>query len=191
MAERVGKTEQGGLNSMQQKRRSAQGEIVPMPSGNREIVEGPNTRWIGGDVQFPIEQMMNMGQTGGALTTIDPALALGAVGGSESYETPISNAKGQVIRLLPMTIVWLVLTAGVVWLMGLSWPYLLIGFSALTAATYWRMNLDGHEHSRNGLERFRVRAATQVRLDENAKAHELRKMALEGYLRHLEGGQGQ
>jgi len=28
-------------------------------------------------------------------------------------------------------------------------------------------------------------------MDENAKAHELRKMALEGYLRHLEGGQGE
>ena len=173
--------------------RSAQrGEIVPMASGNREIVEGPATRWMTPEpAAFPIEQMMGMGQPGGALTTIDPALALGAVGGAESYETPISSAKGQVIRLLPMTAVWLVLTAGVVWLMGLSWPYLLIGFAALTAATYWRMNLDGHEHSRNGLERYRVRAATQVRLDENAKAHELRKMALEGYLRHLEGGQGQ
>ena len=175
---------------MTQTRRTAQrAEIVPLPSGNREIVEGPNTRWIGGDVQFPIEQMMGMGQPPAAMVTIDPALH--QTGGAESYETPITAARGMVIRLIPMTIVWLVLTGGLVWLMGLSWPYLLIGFSALTAATYWRMNLDGHEHSRNGLERYRVRAATQVRLDENAKAHELRRMALEGYLRHLEGGQGQ
>jgi hypothetical protein len=113
------------------------------------------------------------------------------VGGSESYETPVSSAKGQVIRLLPFSVLWLVLAVGVVWVLGLSWPYLLLMFSALTAASYWRMNLDGHEHSRNGLERFRVKAATQVRLDENAKAHELRKMALEGYLRSIERGQGQ
>lgn len=175
---------------MQRNTRSAQrGEIVPLPSGERgrEIVSGPATRWMAGDgPDFPIEQMMNMGQ-GGAMVTIDPALH--QTGGSESYETPISSAKGQVIRLLPMTAVWLVLTVGLVWLLGLTWPYLLIGFSALTAATYWRMNLDGHEHSRNGLERYRVRAATQVRLDENAKSHELRKMALEGYLRSIERGE--
>jgi len=51
-----------------------------------------------------------------------------------------------------MTIVWLVLTAGVVWLMGLSWPYLLIGFSALTAVTFIRLNGQEFEHSRNGVE---------------------------------------
>ena len=31
--------------------------------------------------------------------------ALHGAGGSESYETPVSSAKGQVIRLLPMIIV--------------------------------------------------------------------------------------
>ena len=169
--------------------RTQRGEIVQA----REVVSGPATRWMAPveqNIAFPIEQMMNMGQ-GGALTAIDPQLTLGAVGGSESYETPVSSAKGQVIRLLPFSVAWLLLAVGVVWVLGLSWPYLLLMFSALTAASYWRMNLDGHEHSRNGLERFRVKAATQVRLDENAKSHELRKMALEGYLRHLEGGQGQ
>lgn len=176
---------------MAQTRRTAQrGEIVPMPSGSREIVEGPNTRWLPSDgVQFPIEQMMGLAQPGGAMVTIDPALH--QTGGAESYETPVSSAKGQVIRLLPFTLAWLILAVGVVWVLGLSWPYLLLMFSALTAASYWRMNLDGHEHSRNGLERFRIRAATQVRLDENAKGHELRKMALEGYLRSIERGQGQ
>ena len=84
------------------------------------------------------------------MVTIDPALH--GTGGSESYETPVSSAKGQVIQLLPMTIVWLVLTASVVWLMGLSWPYLLIGFSALTAATFIRLNGQEFEHSRNGVE---------------------------------------
>ena len=167
--------------------RTQRGEIVQA----REIVSGPATRWMADDgVQFPIEQMMNMGQ-GGALTAIDPQLTLGAVGGSESYETPVSSAKGQVIRLLPFSVLWLVLAVGVVWVLGLSWPHLLLMFSALTAASYWRMNLDGHEHSRNGLERFRVKAATQVRLDENAKAHELRMKMLDGYLKSIERGQGQ
>ena len=41
--------------------------------------------------------MMGMGQPTDAMVTIDPALH--GVGGSESYETPVSSAKGQVIRL--------------------------------------------------------------------------------------------
>ena len=162
-----------------------------MPSGSREIVEGPNTRWLPGDgVQFPIEQMMNMGQTGG-LSTIGPSLTLGAVGGAESYETPVSAAKGQVIRLLPFTIAWLFLAGGIVWVLGVDWQWFFVYFAILTAFSYYKLDKNGHEHSRNGLERFRVKAATQVRLDENAKAHELRKMALEGYLRSIERGQGQ
>ena len=108
--------------------------------------------------------------------------ALHGAGGSESYETPVSSAKGQVIRLLPMTIVWLVLTASVVWLMGLSWPYLLIGFSALTAATFIRLNGQEFEHSRNGVERHRIYAATDLREKELDHTHELKKMALTTYL---------
>lgn len=170
---------------MSQIRRTAQrGEIV---QSGRDVVSGPNTRWMPADpVQFPIEQVIGGGQLG---AYVDPALM--PTGGGESYETPVSSAKGQVIRLLPFSLAWLVLAVGVVWVLGLSWPYFLLMFSALTAASYWRMNLDGHEHSRNGVERFRIRSATQIRLDEIAKDHELRRMALEGYLRHLEGGNEQ
>lgn len=172
------------------KRRQAtaqRAEIVPLPSGSREIVSGPNTRWIGGDVQFPIEQMMNMGGPSGVMVTIDPALH--GAGGAESYEAPITAAKGQVIRLIPFTIAWLFLAGGIVWVLGVDWQWFFVYFAILTAFSYYKLDKNGHEHSRNGLERYRVRAATQVRLDENAKAHELRKMALEGYLRHLDGGQ--
>ena len=105
------------------------------------------------NIDFSIERLAgsDAGQAGGHLVTVDPALYNGT-GVSEEYATPVNRAKGQVIRLLPMTIVWLVLTAGVVWLMGLSWPYLLIGFSALTAVTFIRLNGQEFEHSRNGVE---------------------------------------
>ena len=35
----------------------------------------------------------------------------------DRYSTPITRAKGQVIRLLPFAAVWLILTGGVVWLL--------------------------------------------------------------------------
>jgi len=171
---------------MAQTRRTAQrAEIVTsgLDSG-QDIVSGPTTRWMPGDnIDFPIERLAgsDAGQAGGHLVTVDPALYNGT-GGSEEYATPVSRAKGQVIRLLPMTIVWLVLTAGVVWLMGLSWPYLLIGFSALTAATFIRLNGQEFEHSRNGVERHRIDAATDLREKELDQTHELKKMALTTYL---------
>ena len=101
-----------------------------------------------------------------------------------------AQAYRQVIRLLPFSITWLVLGVGITWLLGLTFPYLLIWFSVFTAFSYWAMNKDEFRYSRNGLERHKVDSAVTVRLTELEHSHELRKMALEGYLRHLdEGGQ--
>jgi hypothetical protein len=158
-------------------------------------VTGPNTKWLPPEptpgVHFPIEHLAgDAGQVGGQLAQLDPAI-LGAVGGSEEYATPISRAKGQLLRLIPFSAVWLILTGGVVWVLGLTFPYLLVGFAVLTAATYVRMNGQEFEHSRNGLERHRIDAATDLREKELDQTHELKRLALDGYLRHLEGRQGQ
>ena len=115
------------------------------------------------------------------MVTVDPALYNGT-GGSEEYATPVSRAKGQVIRLIPFTVIWLLLTGGVVWLLGLSFPFLLVGFAVLTAFSYYMMNRDEFAHSRNGLERHRVNAAADLREMELTQTHELKKMALQTYL---------
>ena len=150
----------------------------------RAVVTGPNTRWLPPDgMNFPIESLAgnDAGRVGGAMVTVDPALYNGT-GGSEEYATPVSRAKGQVIRLIPFSVVWLILTGGVVWLFGLSFPYLLVGFALLTAGTYLRMNWDEFEYSRNGLERRRVDRAAGLREKELDQTHELKKMALTAYL---------
>jgi len=150
----------------------------------RESISGPNTRWLPPDgVHFPIEKLAgnDAGRADSALVTVDPAL-YNATGGSEEYATPISRAKGQVIRLLPFSVVWLVLGVGLTWLLGLTWPYLLVWFSVLTAGTYLRMNRDELEYSRNGLERRRVDKAAALREKELDQTHELKKIALAAYL---------
>lgn len=160
-------------------RQTAQrGEIV---QSGRDAVSGPATRWLPGDgLNFPIEKLAG-GDVG--LVGRPPAdLALYQPAGSEEYATPVSRAKGQVIRLLPFSAVWLLLTGGVVWLLGLTFPYLLAGFALLTAATYYRMNRDEFEYSRNGLERHRIDSATDMREKELDQTHELKKMALQTYL---------
>ena len=172
---------------MSQRRTAQRGEIVPLPTGERgrELVSGPATRWLPADgMNFPIEKLAggDVGQVGGSLALTDADRVLGAVAGSEEYATPVSRAKGQVLRLLPFTAVWLLLTGGLVWLLGLSFPYLLVGFAILTAATYVRMNGQEFEHSRNGLERHRVNAAADLAEKQLDQTHELKKMALTTYL---------
>ena len=163
--------------------RTQRGEIV---QAGREVVSGPATRWMAPveqNIAFPIERLAggDVGTVGGHLVTVDPALYNGT-GGSEEYATPVSRAKGQVIRLAPFAIVWLVLSIGIVWLLGLTWPYLLLAFSVLTAATFIRLNGQEFEHSRNGVERHRIDSATDLREKELDQTHELKKMALQTYL---------
>ena len=160
------------------------GGDVDVDAHQRAAISGPNTKWLPGDgLNFPIERLAgpDVGSVGGHLATVDPALYNGT-GGSEEYSTPISRAKGQVIRLLPFSLVWLVLGGGLVWLLGLTFPYLLVWFGLTTAFTYWRMNKDEFEFSRNGLERHRVNAAADLREMELTQTHELKKMALQTYL---------
>ncbi len=159
------------------------GGDVEVEQHQRAAVTGPNTRWLPGDgLNFPIERLAgpDVGSVSGHLATVDPALIASA--GSEEYSTPITRAKGQVIRLLPFSVVWLLLTGGLVWLLGLTFPYLLVGFAVLTAFTYYMMNRDEFEYSRNGLERHRVNAAADLREMELTQTHELKKMALQTYL---------
>jgi hypothetical protein len=159
------------------------GGDVEVEQHQRAAVTGPNTRWLPGDgLNFPIERLAgpDVGSVSGHLATVDPALIASA--GSEEYATPVSRAKGQVIRLIPFAVVWLLLTGGVVWLLGLTFPYLLIGFALLTAATFVKMNGQEFDHSRNGLERHRVNAAADLREMELTQTHELKKMALQTYL---------
>ncbi len=155
-------------------------------SHSREQVSGPNTRWLLPEShgQPPAELIEASRQLP---TAYDPAFTSHENSGSEEYATPISRAQGQVIRLIPLSIVWILLSGGIVTLAGLGFPHLFILFAILTAITYWRMNLDEFKHSRNGLERHKVDSAVTVRLAELDQAHELRKMALEGYLAQLNG----
>jgi len=157
---------------------------VEVDAHQRGAVTGPNTRWLPGDgLDFPIESLagQDAGRVGGHLVTVDPALYNGT-GGGEEYATPITRGKGLVWRLLPFSVVWLVLGVGVVWLLGLTFPYLLVWFGLTTAVTYWRMNKDEHEYSRNGVERHRIDEAAGLREMELTQTHELKKMALTAYL---------
>ncbi|MBX3053440.1 MAG: hypothetical protein KF753_18335 [Caldilineaceae bacterium] len=171
---------------------SAQGAEDNNDLAHKLALSGPNTRWLkplaGGSGEPPVALL---GPVHNGPVVYDPAFTSHEGSGSREYATPGSRAVGQLIRLLPFSLGWGLLTWGLVWVLGLDTPFFLLGFALLTSATYWRMNKDEFDFSRNGLERHKVDSALEVRLTELQNSHELRKMALEGYLRHLEGGNGQ
>lgn len=171
-------------------------EIVqPGQDTGRQLVSGPATRWLPADgINFPIDKLAggDVGHVGGSIALTDADRVLGTVGGAEAYETPISRAKGQVIRLLPFSLLWLVLSVGVVLLLGLAWPWLLLAFAVLTVASYVKMNGQEFAHSRNGVERHRIDAAADLAEMQLQQNFQLKRMALETYLeiakaQYLEG----
>jgi len=146
----------------------------------RAAITGPNTRWLLPEQQPPSQLLTPINNSPTA--TGDPAFTSHQNSGSHEIATPGSRAIGQVIRLLPFSLTWGLLTWGLVWVLELSTPYFLTGFALLTSATYWRMNRDEFYFSRNGLERHKVDSARQIRLKELSDQHELQTRSLDAYL---------
>jgi hypothetical protein len=160
----------------------------------RAKVQGPRTVWFDkpeAGAQLPARQVMGeiVGEDGQAYP-VATAGAFQAHTGVRETADPMTRSYALLVRnVIPLVFTGILAFAGSVfagiWWMGfIAWPI----FSLL----WWTwQDRQERDYSTNGLELYRVRAATQVRLDENAKSHELRKIALDGYLRHLEGRQGQ
>jgi hypothetical protein len=60
-------------------------------------------------------------------------------------------------------------------------------FAALTAFSYYRLNRTDYDYSREGTERFRVATAADLAREQMRHEQELRRLALEAYIRQIEG----
>jgi uncharacterized protein (DUF2062 family) len=102
--------------------------------------------------------------------------------------TPVQRAFGLGIRLIPFTIAWLVLALVLAFALDgeLIVPFLL--FAGLTALTYYLMNRQEYEYSAAGLERHKADLAADLRELQLQQEHELKRSALDSYIKHLEGG---
>jgi hypothetical protein len=90
------------------------------------------------------------------------------------------------IRLAPLTIILVILAAGMALAFDWQFAWALLAFSALSACAYYaHMHLD-HQYSTNGLERHRIDAATSMRKHELNLQARTRLQALREYTRLLE-----
>ncbi|MEZ4870423.1 MAG: hypothetical protein R3C14_54340 [Caldilineaceae bacterium] len=128
--------------------------------------------WTNGDIYQPA-------------TTIFVDESLQSHDGSSEKTSAMDRATALVVRLAPFSVVWLVLSVGVSWAVGMGGWFILVAFAALTAVTYAYLDLQEYQFSRNGLERHKVDTLADLKLAEMDHQQELRRMALQAHLRML------
>lgn len=123
-------------------------------------------------------------------TTVIVDEALTTLEGAKETTNGMDRSKALVVRLMPYSAVWLVLSVGVSWAASMGGWFVLIFFAALTSVTYAYLDRQEYQFSRNGLERHKVDTLADLKRDEMAHQQELRRMALEATLKMLETRNG-
>ena len=120
-----------------------------------------------------------------------------ALEGAQERTSAMDRAKALRVRLVPWLWAWGAVSAvfgGAVLLAVKQWPMgamvTLLLFALLTAVTYYRLNRTDYEYSREGTERHKIDVTADLARRKLAHEHELRRMALETYLRTLERHEG-
>ena len=118
--------------------------------------------------------------------TIMVEQAFQAQEGADERTSGKDRSVALVIRLLPITAIWLVLSIGIVWKFNLQNNDAVLIFAALTALTFYSMDKNERYDSKHGVEHHKIDSA--VFLTERKLEHdqELKKMALEATLKQLE-----
>lgn len=119
-------------------------------------------------------------------TTIYIDNALRVEDGSIERTNGMERSKALVVRLLPFSVIWLILAVGISWAASMGGAFTFITFAGLTAVTYAYLDRQEREFSRNGLERHKVNTLADLKLAEMDHQQELRRMALETTLKMIE-----
>ena len=119
-------------------------------------------------------------------TTVIVDDALQTLEGSTEKTSGMDRSLALVVRLIPFSVVWLVLAVGVAWAADMGDWFTLCLFSGLTAVTYAYLDRQEYKYSRNGLEIHKVDTLADLKRDEMSHQQELRRMALEATLKMLE-----
>ena len=123
-------------------------------------------------------------------TTVYVDDALTTLEGAREVTSGMDRSKALVVRLMPYSAVWLVLSVGVSWWASMGGWFVLVAFAALTSVTYAYLDRQEYQFSRNGLERHKVDTLAGLKRDEMAHQQELRRMALEATLKMMEARNG-
>ena len=107
--------------------------------------------------------------------------------GATEKTSGMDRSKAWVVRLIPYTMINLILSITLVSLAGGGWVLAFCLFAASSLFAYAVLDGREHKYSRNGLERHKVDTLAELKFDEHDKTHELRKMALKAQIEMWRG----
>ena len=103
--------------------------------------------------------------------------------------SPANRATATVIRGAPLLLLAIPAAVALAWLLGAGWAWGVAFFAALGVLGYMGVVLlDLQHNSPFSTERFRIAKAAELKRQELRDAAELRRMVVESYLKHLDGG---
>jgi hypothetical protein len=114
---------------------------------------------------------------------------LAANHGATEKTSGMDRALAWGVRLIPYTVINLILSVTLVNLAGGGWTLAFCLFAASSLFIYGWMDGREHKYSRNGLERHKVDTLAELKFDEQDKTHELRKLALQAQIEMWKGVQ--
>jgi len=124
---------------------------------------------------------------------LDVARAWEPLQGAREATSAQDRAKALRTRLQPFLVAWgavSIVVGGGIWLVAGAVPVgallAALTFAGLTAVTYNRLNRQDYEYSREGTEQLRITEAAQLQREQMEHEQELKRMALESYLKRWE-----
>lgn len=118
---------------------------------------------------------------------IDLAAAFQSQEGANEVTSGWDRSIALVVRLIPFSAVWLVLTYGIVWKFGLERIDGVLIFSVITAYTCYRLDRNERYDSKHGVEHHRIDSATYLTERQMELEQENRRAMTQAYIRYLEG----
>ena len=160
---------------LQRKKAAERNFVTPAPLATRQPVTIDAPAWL-------VQQPQDLTR---ALETTD---------GAQERTSAMDRARALRVRLMPFVLLWALLAiivGAVVHYVAQNAPGAALGgllvFTALTAVTYVKLNTTDYQYSREGTERHKVDTTAYLTERQMEHEQELRRMALEAYLRQLEG----
>ena len=101
---------------------------------------------------------------------------------------PMERSKALIVRLLPVTLIYLVLSVALAFAFNVSLVWAFVGFAGLTWWSYYSLDASERYDSATGVEHHRIDAAERLASQKMEYDAQLRREITQAYLKQLGSG---
>lgn len=131
------------------------------------------------------KRLENMAQTDNTILVPDQAFNPQAT--TKESTSPMERSKALIVRLLPVTLIYLVLSVALALAFNVALVWAFVGFAALTWWSYYSLDASERYDSATGVEHHRIEAAKEVALQKLANDRAQQQEITQAYIKMLGG----